>query len=99
MKRVLHSAMRAFMSRPNPVAPSSGKWPDSSHGGNMYGRVSGSPGPPGSYGKPRLERLGTFRELTQSGGAAFSDLFTTDNADGCVMTSSSSYTCNDSPPT
>ena len=53
-------------------------------------------GPPGtlSYAKPRLSRLGTFRELTRSGGQHFSDMFTTDSSDGCVMTSSSSYTCN-----
>jgi hypothetical protein len=58
--------------------------------------VTGSPGPPssrGSYAKPRLERLGTFRELTQAGGAAFSDLWTTDSADGCALNGSSSYTC------
>jgi hypothetical protein len=47
----------------------------------------------GAYQRPRLERLGSFRELTQAGGAAFSDLWTTDAADGCAMTSSSSYTC------
>lgn len=45
------------------------------------------------YAKPRLERLGTFRDLTLSGAAAFSDLFTTDANDGCVMNSSSQYTC------
>jgi hypothetical protein len=57
--------------------------------------TGGSSGPHGrgAYGKPRLERLGTFRELTQAGGAAFSDLFTTDAAVGCVMTSSKTYTC------
>ena len=58
--------------------------------------VAGCPGPPGgqgSYVKPRLERLGTFRELTQAGGASFSDMWTTDSADGCVMTGSASYTC------
>lgn len=49
-----------------------------------------------AYGKPRLERLGTFRELTQAGGAAFSDLFATDSAVGCVLNSSSSYTCTKS---
>lgn len=47
----------------------------------------------GHYARPRLERLGTFRELTLSGGANFSDMWTTDSADGCQMTSSSSYTC------
>ena len=58
---------------------------------------TGSPGPPqghGSYEKPRLERLGTFRELTQAGGAAFSDMWTTDGTDGCAMNGSSSYTCS-----
>jgi hypothetical protein len=59
----------------------------------MHGNRSEGRGPPRSnYGKPRLERLGTFRELTRSGGAAFTDLFTTDG-DGCALTSSSSYTC------
>ncbi|MGZ5234334.1 MAG: lasso RiPP family leader peptide-containing protein [Burkholderiales bacterium] len=48
--------------------------------------------PPMSYSQPRLSRLGTFRELTRSGGAAFSDMFTTDGA-GCAMHGSSSYTC------
>lgn len=47
----------------------------------------------GRYATPKLERLGTFRELTLSGGASFSDMWVTDSADGCQMTSSSSYTC------
>jgi hypothetical protein len=55
--------------------------------------MTGPPNKPG-YVKPRLERLGTFRELTQAGGAAFSDLWTTDSADGCAMNGSSSYTCS-----
>jgi hypothetical protein len=62
----------------------------------MHREFAGSPGPPcgpGLYVKPRLERLGTFRELTQAGGTAFSDLFTTDGTDGCAMSGSSSYTC------
>jgi hypothetical protein len=62
----------------------------------MNHKVAGSGCPPagsGSYAKPRLERLGTFRELTQAGGASFSDLWTTDSADGCVISGSSSYTC------
>jgi hypothetical protein len=62
----------------------------------MNGSHTGGPQSPrgrGAYGKPRLERLGTFRELTQAGGAAFSDLFTTDAAVGCVMTSSKTYVC------
>ena len=66
----------------------------------MQRTVAGSPGPPGSHGsyvKPRLERLGTFRELTQAGGTAFSDLWTTDGTVGCVMTSSSTYTCTKPP--
>ena len=49
---------------------------------------------PKTYATPSLNRLGTFRELTLSGGSAFSDLFTTDTSDGCVMNSSSSYTCS-----
>jgi hypothetical protein len=61
------------------------------HGSNHEGR--GPPQRTSSYVKPRLERLGTFRELTRSGGAAFSDMFSTDG-DGCLMTSSSSYTCS-----
>ena len=62
----------------------------------MHHTVAGSGCPPaglGLYAKPRLERLGTFRELTQAGGAAFSDLWTTDSAVGCVLNGSSSYTC------
>jgi hypothetical protein len=62
------------------------------HVSNTEGR--GPPRTSLSYVKPRLERLGTFRELTRSGGAAFSDMWTTDGTDGCVITSSSSYTCN-----
>ena len=46
-----------------------------------------------SYERPTLERLGTFRELTQSGGTAFSDMFVTDSVVGCAMNGSSSYTC------
>jgi len=49
--------------------------------------------PPVSYSQPRLSRLGSFRELTRAGGMAYSDMFVTDNADGCVMRTSSSYTC------
>jgi hypothetical protein len=45
------------------------------------------------YNKPKLERFGTFRELTQGGGASFNDGFTTDSADGCVLVSSSEYRC------
>lgn len=60
--------------------------------GSHTGASSGPQGR-GAYGTPRLERLGTFRELTQAGATAFSDLFTTDSTDGCTMTSSSSYTC------
>ena len=54
-----------------------------------------SPGPTGrgGYDQPRLERLGSFRELTQAGGSAFSDLWTTDAADGCSLNGSSSYVC------
>jgi hypothetical protein len=59
------------------------------HVSNIEGR-----GPPrgGGYVKPRLERLGTFRELTRSGGDAFSDMWTVDGTDGCIA-SSSNYTC------
>jgi len=59
-------------------------------------RTTAAPGPPngsGSYVKPRLEKLGTFRELTQAGGAHFSDMWTTDSSDGCSMSGSDSYTC------
>jgi hypothetical protein len=62
----------------------------------MYSSSIEGRGPPNmqSYAKPRLARLGTFRELTRSGGQAFSDMFTTDGTDGCIMNSSTSYTCN-----
>ena len=58
-------------------------------------KMTGSAGPPGTggYHKPELERLGTLRELTQSGGAAFSDMWTVDGTDGCSMSGSQSYTC------
>jgi len=57
-------------------------------------RVTGAgPSSAGTYGKPQLQRLGTFRELTLGGGSSFSDMWTTDGTDGCVQTSSSSYTC------
>ena len=79
------------------AASLSGEWPDDSDGGSMNATsMTGSPGPPGCYGfyhKPELECLGTLRELTQSGGAAFSDLWTTDVGAGCRLTSSSTYTC------
>jgi hypothetical protein len=45
------------------------------------------------YERPRLERLGTLRELTLAGGAHFSDMWTSDADDGCRLDSSSSYTC------
>jgi hypothetical protein len=62
----------------------------------MYSSSIEGRGPPNklSYATPRLSRLGTFRELTRSGGSAFSDMFTTDGTDGCIMNSSTSYTCN-----
>ena len=47
----------------------------------------------GRYEKPTLERLGDFRELTRSGGLAFSDPWLTDGTAGCQMNGSSSYTC------
>jgi hypothetical protein len=53
-------------------------------------RLSGSTVP--EYEKPRLDKFGTFRELTQSGGAAFHDIFLTDSNDGCALTSST-LTC------
>ena len=40
-----------------------------------------------------LTPTGTFRQLTQAGGASFSDMWTTDSADGCALNGSSSYTC------
>ena len=67
----------------------------------MYMNSNEGRGPPGttSYGKPRLSRLGTFRELTRSGGAAFTDMFVMNSPSptGCVLTSSSTYTCT-APP-
>ena len=64
----------------------------------MYINKNEERGPPGngSYGKPRLLRLGTFRELTRGGGTAFADLWTTSTNTppvGCVLTSSRTYTC------
>jgi hypothetical protein len=46
-------------------------------------------GPPAStpYVKPRVSRLGTFRELTRSSGAAFAGMFAADA--GCGVTPSS----------
>jgi hypothetical protein len=46
------------------------------------------------YEKPKLQRFGTLRELTLSGGAKASDDWTTDSSDGCALTSSKSYTCS-----
>jgi hypothetical protein len=47
-------------------------------------------GPPTSvsYAKPRVSRLGTFRELTRGSGAAFAGILP--DIVGCVVTSSSS---------
>jgi len=59
----------------------------------MHQKGSEERGPPAAYDQPKLSRLGTFRELTRSGGLSFSDMFTTDGSDGCVMRGSSSYTC------
>lgn len=58
----------------------------------MHNKGSEERGPQ-AYNQPRLSRLGTFRELTRSGGLSFSDMFTTDGTDGCAMRGSSSYTC------
>lgn len=63
------------------------------NGGSMHNKDIEERSPPVSYSQPRLVRLGTFRELTRSGGAAFSDMFATDSGAGCVMNGSSSYTC------
>jgi len=95
MRRTSH--FRDMRRRPAAIsaATSSGKSPDFSNGGGMNHKVAGS-GPPagsGSYAKPRLERLGTFRELTQAGGASFSDMWTTDSNEGCVIRGSSTYVC------
>jgi len=60
------------------------------HDNNLKDR--GPPCAATTYDKPKLERLGSFRELTQSGGTAFSDMWTTDGT-GCTLTGSSSYTC------
>jgi hypothetical protein len=61
----------------------------------MYINKNEGRGPPSkpSYGTPRLSRLGTFRELTRSGGARFSDQFVLNST--CLVTSSSSYSCSD----
>jgi hypothetical protein len=62
----------------------------------MHAIIAGNTGPPQGpteYAKPRLERIGTFRELTQAGGASFSDMWTTDTNDACALNGSSSYTC------
>ena len=76
------------------AAPSSGGQPDAFHGGSMFNTTGTEErGPPVPYSQPRLSRLGTFRELTRSGGMSFSDMFATDGSAGCVMKSSSSYTC------
>jgi hypothetical protein len=71
------------------AGPLSGGRPDYSAGGDMH-RLSGSNVP--EYEKPRLDKFGTFRELTRSGGAAFNDIFLTDSNDGCALTSST-LTC------
>jgi len=44
------------------------------------------------YEKPRLDKFGTFRELTRAGGNAWHDVFLTDSDDGCALTSST-LTC------
>lgn len=44
-----------------------------------------------SYAKPRLERLGTLRELTQCGGSLL-DWLLGRNFDRCALTGSSSHT-------
>ena len=36
------------------------------------------------YEAPKIERYGTFRELTEGGGVVDSDLFTADGTDGCI---------------
>jgi hypothetical protein len=67
----------------------------------MHGNRNENRGPPmgrGQYGKPRLERLGTFRELTRSGGFAFTDPLLGpsspgDGGPGCAWASSTSLTC------
>jgi hypothetical protein len=41
-----------------------------------------------SYNKPKVSRLGTFRELTRGSGAAFGGILP--DIVGCVVTSSSS---------
>jgi hypothetical protein len=47
-------------------------------------------GPPAStpYAKPRVSRLGTFRQLTRGSGAAFAGILP--DIVGCVVTASSS---------
>lgn len=55
---------------------------------NSMSNEERGPPPSMSYAKPRVSRLGTFRELTRSSGAAFAGMFTADA--GCVASSSSS---------
>jgi len=59
----------------------------------------GVPGPEklAEYEKPRLDKFGTFRELTRAGGNAYHDVFVTDSNDGCLLGSSGS-TCTSIMP-
>jgi hypothetical protein len=44
------------------------------------------------YQQPRLERLGTLRELTQCGSYPLLDLLLGGDIDGCALTGSSFHT-------
>ncbi len=50
------------------------------------------------YKSPKLERYGTFRELTKGGGANVNaDLATVRTDDFCVSLAGASYTCLSNP--
>jgi hypothetical protein len=53
-------------------------------------------GTPRGYSKPTLERIGSFRELTQNDSSGFWDFlrwFLRHRPNPCTMTGSSTYTC------
>jgi hypothetical protein len=50
--------------------------------------------PRSAYEKPTLDRLGTFRELTEHDDFGFFGGFFRHHPRDCMMTGSSSYTCH-----